>query len=125
MPGDRPSVEFSGHEIPRAPRPMSSGHANSQPDLGEEADGADRRTARNSEWGSCGFATTLPGRPPPASGSYIAIGAIEFSCASHAAASAFRTASGSPLIARNKVLAGPLNRFAPRSHSCNVRKLNS
>ena len=41
----------------------------------------------------------------------------------YAAASAFRRPSGSALIARNSVRAGPLGFFAPRSHSCTVRML--
>ena len=43
----------------------------------------------------------------------------------YAAAIAFRKASGSALIARNDVRAGPLGFFPPRSHSCTVRMLNS
>ena len=42
----------------------------------------------------------------------------------HAAASARRSPSGSALIARRSVRAGPLGRLAPRSHSCTVRMLN-
>ena len=41
-----------------------------------------------------------------------------------AAASARRNPSGSALMARKSVRAGPLGRFAPRSHSCTVRTLN-
>lgn len=43
----------------------------------------------------------------------------------YAPTNARRTPSGSPLIARSNVRAGPLGRLAPRSHSCTVRTLNS
>lgn len=44
---------------------------------------------------------------------------------SQAAASALRNPSGSDLMARKSVRAGPLGFFAPRSHSWTVRTLNS
>src|ERR1700723_3481829 len=111
-PGDRPSVEFTGHEPPARLARCRPAILTPSPILGK------RRTApivarpghSEREWiaGSLQpFQSGLRQRRG------VIIGAIELSCASHAAASAFRTASGSPLIARNKVLAGPLNRFAP------------
>ncbi len=43
----------------------------------------------------------------------------------YAVARVFRRPSGSALMARNRVRAGPLGFLAPRSHSCTVRMLNS
>lgn len=52
-------------------------------------------------------------------------GKAAYSGAFMAAAKALRNPSGSPLMARRSVRAGPLGRFAPRSHRCTVRTLTS
>lgn len=68
------------------------------------------------------LATTPPATPNP---DYCPLLYPDRSRQPYAAARALRRPSGSALMARNKVRAGPLGFLAPRSHSCTVRTLNS